>query len=158
MTPDMRIAYIAGPYRSPHGPADHWTVKQHIHQAEDYARFIAKTCGGRVHCHVPQAATAFWSGPDVDEQQWLDGCLALIRRLDPKRDALLILPGSSESQGTRAEAELASSRGLPIFWLPKDRSKLTESVLLPWLHWPLPIDRAPDGSPGSKQAAVEAAR
>lgn len=132
MSQDMRIAYIAGPYRSPHGPSDHWTVKKHIHQAEDYARFIAKTCGGRVHCHVPQAATAFWLGPDINDQQLLDGCLAIIRRLDPARDALLILPGSEESSGTLAEVSLAKKLGIPVFGLPSERRWLIKRVIQPW--------------------------
>lgn len=132
----MRIAYLAGPYRSPHGPSDHWTVQQNIQRAADWGRFIAKACGGEVHVHVPQLATAHFSGPDIDEQQWLDGCFALIRRFDIKQDALLVMPGSDRSSGTQAEIRLAHSLGLRVIYLPELKSQAIPILTMDWVRSP----------------------
>lgn len=103
----MKVIYIAGSYRDKRGE---WFVRQNIRKAEEYALAIWKL-GAVALC--PHKNTAGFGGAiDSDENVWLVGDLELISRCD----ALLIVPGWEDSEGTKVEIEFAREHGMPIFF------------------------------------------
>jgi len=99
----MKIVYLASPYRN----ESEFEVYQNIHRAQKVARQIWAL--GLV-CISPCGNTAFFSGIDIPESEWLDGDLEILRRCD----ALFANEGWENSLGCTAEMSFARSRGLPI--------------------------------------------
>jgi hypothetical protein len=112
----MRLAYLAGPYRS----SSIWGVKRNIEAAAAVARELWKM-GLPTIC--PHCNTAFMDGPDIECSTFLDGDLEMLER----SDLMVVLPGWEKSQGTIAEIEhvLSGKCGdMKIYYWPEDRQAL----------------------------------
>jgi len=93
----MRVAYVAGPYRSPLGPAG---IKANIEAAWKVARQLWAE-GYAVIC--PHANTALMDGSDIGDAKFLDGDLELLARCD----VVFPIPGWKSSKGAKAEIQFA---------------------------------------------------
>lgn len=113
----MKVAYVSGKYRDARGP---WYVKENIEKAERIAIELWKM-GFAVIC--PHKNTAFFEGP-LDDPVIIAGDCELVRR----SDALIVVPGWKDSQGTRIEWDTAWNNSKPIFYWEKqwDRELLKQ--------------------------------
>ena len=100
-----KVIYVAGPYRS---TGDDGVFKNIIH-ARSMSRLLWKK-GWAVIC--PHLNTAFMDDRDIDWRVFLDGDLELIAR----SDALFMLPGWEESEGSNIEYRKAIELGMPIYY------------------------------------------
>lgn len=98
----MTLAYVAGPYRSKDGI---WGVKRNVESAMSVARELWKQ-GYAVIC--PHGNTALMDGPDIDDEVFLKGDLAMLERCD----LIVMLPGWECSAGACAEASRALEIGI----------------------------------------------
>ena len=110
----MRLAYVAGPYRSKLGA---WGVAQNIERARVVARELW-LMGFAVIC--PHANTSMMDGTDTDAM-FLDGDLVMLERCD----FIVMLPGWEASDGAKGELEHARACGLPAFFWPDDHEALS---------------------------------
>jgi len=101
----MKVAYIAGPYRSKDGPNG---ILNNIYRARQIALKYWKL-GYAVIC--PHMNTAFMDGAEAD-QIWLDGDLEILRRCD----VVVMTPGWRESQGAVREFFEAKIWGIKIIY------------------------------------------
>lgn len=99
----MKVAYIAGPFRSP----THWGVVQNVRAAEKVALKYWKL-GYAVFC--PHTNTANFDGAIQDDRVWLDGDIEILKRCD----VLVAMDTWEKSSGARAEVTLAQELGLEI--------------------------------------------
>lgn len=99
----MKVIYIAGPFRGP----DAWIIHNNVFRAEYVANKIA-SMGAMPLC--PHSIGAHFNGTHT-AQFWIDGTLELMRRCD----AVLVLEGWVNSEGTRGEIAEAYRLGLPVF-------------------------------------------
>ncbi len=99
----MKIAYIAGPYRS----ATVYETTRNIQRAREVAAEFWRM-GYAVIC--PHLNSALMDGV-VPDSFFLAGDREFIRRMH-QGDVFVLLPGWSKSDGARAELELAHSLGL----------------------------------------------
>lgn len=109
----MRLVYVAGPYRSKHGP---WTVAQNIERARVVARELWKM-GFAVIC--PHSNTAMMDGTDTDSM-FIEGDLVTVERCD----MLVAIQGWQNSAGTLGEIEHARERGITVLFWPEDREAI----------------------------------
>lgn len=101
----MKVAYIAGPFRS----ATHWGIVNNVRQAEEVAlRFWKK--GYAVIC--PHLNTANFQGAVEDDQVWLDGDIEMMKRCD----TVVMIEGWEKSSGARAEHEIALAEGKEVLY------------------------------------------
>lgn len=114
----MKIAYVAGPYRDPRGE---WYVWQNIQRAREVAMQLWQA-GYGVFC--PHSNT-FMMGGGCDDSVWLKGDLEILSRCD----LIVMLPGWEQSQGAKAELEMALLKSIPTFmWADeRDRELLMEA-------------------------------
>lgn len=99
------IIYVAGPYRAPS-----WNgVWDNIMRARAAARELW-TKGWAVIC--PHANSIFMDGPEVPTGSFLAGDLEILRRCD----AVLMLPGWEQSEGSRGEHALAELLTIAIYY------------------------------------------
>jgi len=103
----MQVAYISGPYRAKTVSG----VLRNIIKAREVAIKYWKL-GYAVIC--PHTNTAFMDGEAPDEV-WLEGDKEIIRRLTPE-DAIVMMIGWEDSEGAKAELELAKELGLKIIY------------------------------------------
>lgn len=101
----MKVVYIAGPFRG----ANAWEVEQNIRRAEEYA---FKVWGMGMAALCPHTNTRFFDGTLTDDI-WLEGTKELLRRCD----AMYVLPGWTESAGTKGEMVVAEEMGIPQFYI-----------------------------------------
>lgn len=99
----MRQAYIAGPYTSPTEPG----TLTNITAALDCAQILIRAKWFPIVPHVMGSHRLDW-------ETALVRCRDLIRGLDPKTDALVVLPNWEKSRGAREEVDLAKSLGLRV--------------------------------------------
>lgn len=99
----MKVVYIAGPYRAKTA----WEIEQNVRRAEEAALEVAKL-GAMPLC--PHTNTRFFHGLLTDEF-WLNGTAELLRR----SDAVYLLPGWVNSEGSVGESNLAHKLKMPIF-------------------------------------------
>ena len=107
----MRLAYLAGPYRGA-TPND---VRRNIAAAVAVQdAMLDALAAGRSDLYpiCPHAMTAHMDRGD--DRIFLDGDIEIIRRLDPARDVVVLLPGWSGSAGTEEERECALARGVLV--------------------------------------------
>jgi len=104
------ILYISGPYSAGHGR----TVAMNIAVARAHAVAARKRGWMPVAPHLNPAHFEE-DCPDVDHAEWLAGDLAILDLLDPTIDAVLMLPGWTESIGARQEFARAMEREIEIF-------------------------------------------
>lgn len=101
----MKLLYVAGPYRSKLGIRG---IQQNIDAASD-AAYALWRMGAAVIC--PHKNTALFDTLGVDDKLWLEGDLVMMRRCD----AVVMLPGWTESVGATAEYAEAKRLGMPLF-------------------------------------------
>jgi len=99
----VKVVYVAGPFTAPTA----WEIECNVRAAEAMGVEVA---GIGAMPLIPHANTRFFHGcktPDF----WYKGTIELLRRCD----AMLIVPGSFQSKGVRAEIDLANECGIPYF-------------------------------------------
>ena len=104
------ILYISGPYT----PANGRTTEQHIAVARTHAE-AAWRQGWAAFCPHLNTSGFEVTCPGVSHEEWLAGDLAILNRLDPARDAVLLLPGWEQSKGARLERDWAIHLNLEVF-------------------------------------------
>lgn len=100
----MKLVYVAGPFRAPTPEG----VFGNILRAEAVGYEVAKLGASPV---IPHANTRSLHS-HIDEAFMLEATLELMRRCD----ALVLVEGWQESQGTRDEMCEAHFLGLPVFY------------------------------------------
>ena len=107
----MKVIYIAGPYRSPHGE---WGVVENIRKAEAAALFVWQY-GGAALC--PHKNTALFGGaPGCSDDVWLAGDIEMLLRCD----AVWMIDGWRDSIGARRERDVARENGIPALFEHND--------------------------------------
>lgn len=96
------LVYIAGPYRAP----TTWEIHKNIHNARLWGAVVAKHGAYPV---IPHSNTAHMDGV-ADDELWLAGTLALLRRCD----AAIFISGWQKSKGSVVEHQTADDLCLPI--------------------------------------------
>lgn len=109
----MKVAYTAGPYRSPVGA---YGVARNIRAAEEVAVELWRM-GYAVIC--PHKNTAFFDGA-ADDSVWLEGDLELLSR----SDLVVMVPGWESSAGATEEHGVAGLHDIPIYYWPADSGTL----------------------------------
>lgn len=104
--PRVPLVYVAGPYRAETREG----VELHIQTARAVGLQVARKGWCPVIPHT-MLAHLDAAAPSIADQFWLDATLELMRRCD----AVLLLPGWTQSSGTRAEVAEAQRLGLPVF-------------------------------------------
>lgn len=108
----MQIIYVAGKYRAETKEG----VEANIQKARETAIKLWQL-GWAVIC--PHLNTAHFDG-EAPDSVWLEGDKEILRRCD----AIYMLDNWRESEGARAELELAISIGLDVFgWVNKVEAK-----------------------------------
>lgn len=104
------ILYIAGPYSA----TPDRTVAENIAVARQHAVAAAKR--GWMP-FTPHLNTAHFEEdcPEISNQEWIDGDLLILKSLDPKNAAVLLLPGWEESKGANLERDWALYLGFAVF-------------------------------------------
>ncbi len=100
----MRIAYIAGPYRSKTISG----IRANIEHARKYAEKYWRA-GFAVIC--PHLNSALMDGI-VPDKSFLEGDIAILERCD----FIVMVPGWTESKGAKNELEAARAAGLDIVY------------------------------------------
>jgi hypothetical protein len=104
------VLYLSGPYSA----TEDNSVTDNIAVARQFA-VKAWEKGWAALC--PHLNTAHFEGDcDLDHADWLDGDLGFIERLDPERDAMLMLPGWVGSAGSMQERSVAIARRIRVFY------------------------------------------
>ncbi len=99
----IKIIFIAGPFRA----ANAWEIAENIRRAERLAHKVNKIEGCFAYC--PHANTAHFDGA-LDDRVYLEGNLELLRRCD----ALILVEGWEESEGTAAEIAYAKEMDILV--------------------------------------------
>lgn len=104
------ILYLSGPYSARNGR----TIAENIAVARAHAVAAAKRGW---HPLTPHLNTAHFEidCPEISNDDWIAGDLAILDLLDPAVDAVLMLPGWEESRGATVERQRAIARGLEVF-------------------------------------------
>ena len=112
----MKVAFISGPYRSdtPSG------IVRNIRSAEAVAVELWRM-GYAVIC--PHMNSALMDGLCPDET-WLKGDLEMLRRCD----LVVMIPRWRTSEGSKAEAQEAWLRKIPVYIWHDDKEMLREFV------------------------------
>lgn len=105
------ILYLSGPYT----PANGRTVADNIVVARRYAAAAARKGWMPL---TPHLNTAHFEEdcPEIPHSAWLAGDLAILDRLDPATDAMLLLPDWIESPGAVREYHRAVARGIEVIY------------------------------------------
>ena len=99
----MRQCYVAGSYSSPTEDG----TRAHIRAALFCAYALTTSGWHPIVPHVMGSHEASWGTAMVR-------CREIILGLDPKRDALVVLPGWPNSRGAREEVQLATLHGVRV--------------------------------------------
>jgi len=112
-----RVLYLAGPY----SPTETRTTEENIRAAREVAVELWSV-GYAVIC--PHLNTAGFEKdiPDMRPEEFVDGDLEIVRRCD----ALVLLPGWRQSEGTMRELRAALRNRMPVYWWDsrEDRNSL----------------------------------
>jgi hypothetical protein len=100
----MKVVYVAGPFRA----STAWGIEQNVRAAEVVALEVWRA-GAVALC--PHANSRHYHGAAADEL-FIEGTLELLRRCD----AVLLIKGWKESEGSRGEKREADRLGLPVFF------------------------------------------
>ena len=104
------ILYLSGPYSAGNGR----TVADNIAVARRYAVAAARK-GWAAFCPHLNTSGFEVTCPEIPHSAWLAGDLAILDRLDPATDAMLLLPGWEQSKGARLERDWAIHLNLEVF-------------------------------------------
>lgn len=104
------ILYLSGPY----SPGNGRTIAENIAVARSYA--VAAARKGWMPL-TPHLNTAHFEEdcPEIPNEDWIDGDLAILRLLPRARAAVLLLPGWEQSKGARLERDWAIHLNLEVF-------------------------------------------
>lgn len=107
----MKVAYIAGPFRSP----SYFGIYQNVRHAERVALKYWKL-GYAVFC--PHTNTANFDGaiPKEHDHVWLEGDIEIMKRCD----MVVAMSTWERSTGARAEVKLAQSLGMEVIFDTED--------------------------------------
>lgn len=106
----MKLAYVAGPYRSKTGAGDHFGTWQNILAAEKVAYELWEM-GFAVIC--PHKNSAWFDGV-IPGKQFYEGDMEMLARCD----LVVMVGGWENSVGATAERKEAVELGIPVFeWL-----------------------------------------
>lgn len=106
MTARLPLLYIAGPYRA--------ETREGVDLNIQAARAVGLLAARKGWCPViPHSMTANLDAiaPSIGDEFWLTATLEVMRRCD----AVLLLPGWSQSSGTRAEYEEAVRLAIEVY-------------------------------------------
>ena len=108
-----QILYISGPYSAGNGR----TVAENIAVARKYA--VAAANAGWMP-FTPHLNTAGFEVdcPEISNDDWIEGDVAILRLLPRARAAVLLLPGWEQSKGARLERDWAIHLNLEVFGPP----------------------------------------
>ena len=110
MSDKMKMIYVAGPFRA----ETTWGVEQNIRRAEevvfDLNKAAFETVGGYIAL-CPHATFRFSDGI-LSEEFWLGATMELMKRCD----AIFMMVGHGNSQGSLAELAEATERGMKVFF------------------------------------------
>lgn len=98
----IKVVYVAGAFRG----KTQWDIMQNVRKAEDASLKLWKL-GYAVVC--PHTMTQHFQN-ECPDKVWLDGCLELLRRCD----AIYLVSGWQNSEGSLAEYKLARELGLVV--------------------------------------------
>jgi hypothetical protein len=121
------VIYLAGPYSASHR-AD---IR---HNVEIAHRFAEKIWRWGYTCLSPISNTAWMDNAEMQWEDWMDGDFVMLERCD----AIVMLPGWSNSRGATAERQHAIDMGIPVYEVYPHNLKQA----LPPSHWD---DMAPRG-------------
>lgn len=108
----MKHIYVAGPYRGENA----WKVEKNIREAENFGYLLAELGAVPV---IPHTMYRFWDGT-LTAKTWLEITLSLLKRCD----AVVMLDGWSNSEGSLGEYEEAKRLRIPIFY-PDETLKIS---------------------------------
>ena len=113
----MKFVYIAGPYSGP----EYLTIDRHISNARQAAAWCAEHDIGYF---CPHLNSAHFDAivPDVPVGWWYDMDLHFLAACE----AILVLPGWRESNGTLVELGVAKSLAMPVFRWPVEIDRIFE--------------------------------
>lgn len=102
----MKVIYVAGPYRA----ATREGVELNIQAAKRVGLLVAKLGASPI---IPHMNTAHLDAvdPSIGDEYWLAATMELMRRCD----AVVLVPGWENSEGTLAEIDEAHRLGLKVF-------------------------------------------
>lgn len=106
--PEITVIYVAGAFRA----KTQWGIMKNVRKAEDASLRLWKL-GYAVIC--PHTMTQHFQDECPDEM-WLEGCIELLKRCD----AIYMVEGWQNSEGSLAELEVAKKIGLKIFYETRD--------------------------------------
>ena len=117
----MRLIYVAGPYSG----KTKGEIAIHIERGMRICLELIYL-GYAVHCPwldqgygsvcpIPGLSEVDVNAPDMVKMLQKNS-LAILERLDPSRDGILLIPGYQGSEGANRELYLAKKRGLPVFY------------------------------------------
>jgi len=98
----IKVVYIAGAFRA----KTQWGIMQNVRKAEKASLELWKL--GFV-CICPHTMTQHFQD-ECPDKVWLDGCLELLKRCD----AIYLVDGWMESEGSLVEYKLARDLGLVV--------------------------------------------
>ena len=98
----IKVIYIAGAFRA----KTQWEIMQNVRKAEGASLKLWKL---GYACICPHTMTQHFQN-ECPDKVWLDGCLELLKRCD----AIYMVDGWTESEGSLAEYKLARELGLAI--------------------------------------------
>jgi len=104
MGEEMKVIYIAGPYRGENA----WEREKNVRRAELLA-FEVWRAGFVAIC--PHTNTRYFDGA-LPDHVWLDGDIAILKRCD----GVILTHDWERSSGAHAEVEVANSMCIPIFY------------------------------------------
>lgn len=108
------VAYISSPLRVPNGefgPFTPYQLNQNIRVAAELA-VVAWKAGWAAIC--PHLNTLGFDGCGTDSNQIIAGDVAMIKRLIPDKDCLIMGPGWRHSEGCRIEYAAAMNHGIRV--------------------------------------------
>lgn len=123
---NMKLVYIAGAFTG----ANNWEIQKNVRKAETVALAVWRS-GAVAVC--PHKNTQNFYGA-IDEKKVVEGYITLLEVCH----AIVVLPGSANSNGTIIEMDAAYKKDMPLFFLDfvSDDPEHLPRYYLEWLYSP----------------------